>query len=295
VGNTITVIGTNFSATAANNVVSFTTAAAAAFYVRKGTNADTLKVRVPAGATTGALTVRVYNQTATSQYPFVLVAGRWTRKADFPGVAGMYGTGFTIGGKTYLVEPGTNAMWAYDPTQNTWAKKTSCPVGPVALTSRSGELLSFVVNNYGYVGVYLFNYPIDEIRFFRYDPATDTWAVAAPVPYIDAHHGIVFGLGNRGYLVDTDPYTKGVLEYNPQTNLWSRKRAFPGVGRYASTGFALGGKGYLGGGDTGTASSLLTDFWEYDAQTDTWTRKADLPATNYEPNGFAVEWPRRNA
>jgi N-acetylneuraminic acid mutarotase len=287
VGDTVTVLGLNFSPTPANNVVIFTTANSTAFSFRKGILYDSIKVVVPAQASTGPLTVKVHAQSATTQDPFVLVRGHWRRKADFPGGIGMDGTGFTIAGKTYQVLPGTNEMWAYDPATNRWARRAACPVGNVPLTSRTGELLSFTLNSFGYVGVYINQYPIDEIQFYRYDPAADTWSRIAAVPHIDAHHGTVFGLGNKGYLVDTDPYTKGVLEYDPQTNAWTRKGAFPGPGRYVSTSFSIGTKGYLGGGQTGGAG-LLTDFWEYESTTDTWTRKADLPDTNYEPNGFTA-------
>lgn len=287
VGDTITLLGQNFSPTPANNAVTFTTASSTAFWFRKGILYDSIRVVVPANASTGPLTVKVHTQTATSPYPFTLAKGHWRRRADFPGGAGMYGAGFTIANKTYQVLPGTNEMWAYDPSQNRWARRAALPVGNVPLTSRTGELLSFTLGAYGYVGVYINQYPVDEIQFYRYDPSADAWSRIAPVPHIDAHHGTVFGLGNKGYLVDTDPYTKGVLEYDPQTNIWTRKSSFPGPGRYVSTSFSVGTKGYIGGGQTGGAG-LLTDFWEYEATTDTWTQKADLPDTNYETNGFTV-------
>jgi hypothetical protein len=287
IADTITLLGENFSPVSANNLVTFRTASSAAFWYRKGVLYDSIRVVVPANASDGPLTVKVQAQTATTQDSFMLVAGHWRQKASFPGGAGMDGTGFTIAGKTYQVLPGTNEMWAYDPRQNQWSRQATCPVGNVPLTSRSGELLSFTLNSFGYVGVYLNQYPVNEIRFYRYNPAADTWSQIAAVPQIDAHHGTVFGLGGKGYLVDTDPYTKGVLEYNPQTNVWTRKGSFPGAGRYVSTSFAIGTKGYLGGGQTGGAG-LLTDFWEYESITDTWMRKADLPDTNYEPNGFTA-------
>ncbi|GAB2957686.1 hypothetical protein GCM10027048_25400 [Hymenobacter coalescens] len=287
-GATVTILGSSFSATPANNVVKFTAGEAKASFVRKGTPLDTLKVTVPPNAATGPLTLTVHKQAETTHESFVVVSGRWTRKADFPGGAGMYGTGFTLAGKTYAMVPGTNELWAYDAAANTWVPKAPHPVGTVALSSRAGELLSFVAGSYAYVGVYLYNYPVDEIRFYRYDPATDQWSHRSSPGRINAHHGAVFGLNGRGYLVDTDKYTKGVLEYDPAANTWTRKRSFPGAGRYLSTYFSLGGKGYLGGGDTGTSSALLTDFWEYDPVADSWTRKADLPVTNYEPNGFTA-------
>lgn len=287
-GATVTLLGNNFSQTPANNRVKFTVGEAQAFEMRKGTRLDTLRVTVPPNAASGPLTLSVYQQTTTTTAPFTLVAGRWTRKANFAGGAGMYGTGFSLAGKLYVVAPGSHELWAYDPGLNTWTRKASSPVGTIALSSRQGELLSFVVGNYAYVGVYLYDYPVDEIRFYRYDPATDQWSNRSVVPRINAHHAAVFGLGTKGYLVGTDSYDKRVREYDPQTNTWTIKGSFPGTERYLSTYFSLNDKGYLGGGETGTTSGTLRDFWEYSPATDSWTRKADLLAGNFEPNGFAT-------
>jgi len=62
VGGTVVISGTNFSATAANNVVKFNGVAAD---VPTGVSATSLTVIVPAGATTGKISVTVDGQTAT--------------------------------------------------------------------------------------------------------------------------------------------------------------------------------------------------------------------------------------
>lgn len=116
----------------------------------------------------------------------------------------------------------------------------------------------------------------------------------------------------RGRLIPT------TYEYDTSTKVWTRKAPFPGKLRIGAVGFSIGNKGYIGGGrnfakadsvgesiyrpdnkdslislnprtyqrvDTtytytnANGDSLLSDFWEYDPNTDTWTQKADIPGT----------------
>src|SRR5258705_8491004 len=55
-------------------------------------------------------------------------------------------------------------------------------------------------------------------------------------------------------------------------NTWSQKAIFPGVARAFASAFSIGLKGYIG---FGTGS--LSDFWEYDQPSDTWTQKTNIP------------------
>jgi N-acetylneuraminic acid mutarotase len=45
------------------------------------------------------------------------------------------------------------------------------------------------------------------------------------------------------------------------------------VGRYTAFSFSINGKGYVG---TGTGTEYLSDFWEFDPVTNTWSRKSDF-------------------
>lgn len=74
------------------------------------------------------------------------------------------------------------------------------------------------------------------------------------------------------------------LEYDPIADTWTDKNPMPGSATNRSGGvtFMLNGKVYLGLGienfNSFTAAwSFLTDLWEYDAVTDTWTQKSDFP------------------
>ncbi len=68
VGTAVTITGTNFSTTAANNIVMFNGVAAA---ITAATSTQ-LTVAVPTGASTGTITVTVGNSTATSTGSFTI-------------------------------------------------------------------------------------------------------------------------------------------------------------------------------------------------------------------------------
>src|SRR5882724_4438102 len=61
------------------------------------------------------------------------------------------------------------------------------------------------------------------------------------------------------------------------TGSWIQKTDYGGSARYAAAGFSIGTKGYVFGGNS--AADRESDFWEYDASTNQWTKKADFPAT----------------
>jgi len=71
-----------------------------------------------------------------------------------------------------------------------------------------------------------------------------------------------------------------------QSGCWTQK-ANIGVGRVAAVGFSIGTKGYIGTGYDGF--SWLSDFWEWDQATDTWSQKASIPAPARElAVGFSI-------
>lgn len=104
---------------------------------------------------------------------------------------------------------------------------------------------------------------------------------------------VSFTIGDKGYLVtgyDGDDYLSDTWEYNSEDDYWVRKADFPGTARSGAVGFTINGKGYLGTGYNGdNGEDELSDFWEYDPTTDTWTQKADFAGTaRYGAIGFAI-------
>jgi N-acetylneuraminic acid mutarotase len=78
---------------------------------------------------------------------------------------------------------------------------------------------------------------------------------------------------------------------NALPGLWKQLGNFEGVGRVRSYGFTIGRKGYIVGGNAGSGFNLvpLYDLWEYDPDTDKWTRKADYPGQAAEYlRGFTI-------
>lgn len=91
---------------------------------------------------------------------------------------------------------------------------------------------------------------------------------------------IFVGGGYTGNFMNTNDFQK----YDPSTNQWQYLASMPGTNtsRTAGVAFAIGGKGYLGLGAQdyngfSPVPTYLKDFWEYNAATDGWTKKADLP------------------
>lgn len=58
---------------------------------------------------------------------------------------------------------------------------------------------------------------------------------------------------------------------------WKQMKDFPAYGRPQAVGFSIGTKGYIGTGDPGNGGhSYFNDFWEWDLETNEWTKKADF-------------------
>ncbi len=94
-----------------------------------------------------------------------------------------------------------------------------------------------------------------------------------------------FTIGDKGFVGTgfayeglIDEYSVDFWEYDPSEDVWTQKADFGGTGRSHGTGFSIGDRGYIGTGyyyDDGW--QLLSDFWVYDSQSNTWMQKADFP------------------
>ena len=70
-------------------------------------------------------------------------------------------------------------------------------------------------------------------------------------------------------------------EYDPIINSWNPRACFPGVARIGVLGFSIGEKVYMGIGSAlvNNTGKALKDFWEFDPETNKWSRKADYPSS----------------
>jgi N-acetylneuraminic acid mutarotase len=282
IGGIVIIYGKGFSSIPEKNKISFNTTQATPFY----STHDTLKVKVPVGATSGKIHIQVYKQTAISNDTFYIVTGRWKQETGFPGGSRIKGIGFSVGGKGY-VSMGTYSdeykdLWQYDAKENTWTRKSDFPA-----TGRVNAFC-FVINNKAYVGCgYNDSVFTGTNDFYEYDPLSDKWTRKADFPvYSIFKDGVGLSINGKGYVI-TGEYTNYVYEYTPQTNSWSRKHDFPGKGRSQAVGFVCGNKGYLISGNVGDGSGI-EECWEYSPNTDTWTQKAPIPTGMISAVGFSL-------
>ena len=110
VGATVTITGTKFSVTPANNTVKFNGTTA----VVTASTATSITTTVPVGATTGKITVTVVGNTATSTLNFTVTTGTIPTITSFTPTTGPVGATVTITGTNFSITPSNNTVEFYD-------------------------------------------------------------------------------------------------------------------------------------------------------------------------------------
>jgi N-acetylneuraminic acid mutarotase len=228
------------------------------------------------------------NQLLPQVYQYDVSTNTWTRKSDFPGTSRLDCNGFAIGGKGYVCLGSDNViclsdLWEYDPQTNGWMKKKDFPGAARLLAT------VLVINQKAYVVAG--SSPSRMLKdVWEYDPQADQWTPKADFPGTARGSAAGFVIGSKGYLstgtVAGTGYTpvRDFWEYDPQTDTWTSEADFPGAARGYAQAFSLGSTGYIGLGmvglnPSGTQLTLVNDIWEFDPQTNAWTRKEDFPAS----------------
>lgn len=92
-----------------------------------------------------------------------------------------------------------------------------------------------------------------------------------------------FTIGNKGYLCTgyrgaNKEFLNDLWEFDMDSETWTQCETMPVEGRRYAAAFAVNGKGYVttGGKKDGTMVTYVSDTWEYDPSTDTWTQKDDF-------------------
>jgi N-acetylneuraminic acid mutarotase len=104
--------------------------------------------------------------------------------------------------------------------------------------------------------------------------------------------GVAFSIGNKGYFgtgLDGSTRYNDFWEFDPMTNSWSQKANLPSYKRIAAVGFSIGNRGYIGTGESLEKSSFksnLSDFWEYNPETNSWVRKANYGVADTNGCGY---------
>ena len=207
----------------------------------------------------------------------------WQQVADFGGPSSRGAMAFAFDSAAYVVSgAGTDSLphrqvWKYDFGTNVWSRKNDYPGTPVI------EGVGFSINQKGYICVGSPNTTAPLVAdLWEYDPASDQWTQKANYPGSPRSGSTVLVIGQKAYVLAGSAGASGspidVWEYDPQGDRWTRKADFPGGGRFLPAGFVVGDKGYVGTGTiAGTGFTVTNDLWEYNPQTDRWTRKADFP------------------
>lgn len=186
-----------------------------------------------------------------------------------------------------------NSTSSSTPTQGNWIKRTVFKGNDRAGAS------TFTIGNVAYVyggfdGITRYN------DLYAFDGTTWTQK-AAMTSGVKRNMAAAFAIGTNGYIVggacDANLGYYGRLNdvwmYDASSNTWVQKGNLPDLdptttnsgSRYDATAFAIGGKGYLTCGYTGRAQN---DMWEYNASTDMWTQKTDMPATDRRQGAIAL-------
>ena len=246
-------------------------------------------------------------------------ADHWTRKADFPGGARVDAYGFAIGNKAYIGGGGVDDLWEYNPTLDTWTQKSNPPfsIGTpwpsgftignygyvftdsnqlweyapltdswIRKTDLPGPVRSvashFVIGNKAYIGGGIYPPYSCNSNFYCYDPATNSWTSIANCP--DSFFQTTgFTANNKGYITgiwnQSGICIPMVLQYDPISNSWSQLANFPGIPRSDALSFNINNINYFGIGDS-SGGGTFKDWWQYNANTDSWTQKASIPCTD---------------
>ena len=203
-------------------------------------------------------------------------AQNWTQKTNIPSGAGAF-SNFSVNGKGYVIAPLSNVLTEYDPGTNTWTTKASFP-GTVRESA-----VCFSIGNKGYIATGVRS---DGSTFlndlWEYNASTDVWTQKANLPGSARQNATGFSIGGKGYI--GTGYNGNLLndfwEYDVLTNTWTQKANFAGGVRAEATGFSIDDKGYI---TTGTStlsnSGLLSDLWQFNPNTNSWTQKSSYPGS----------------
>lgn len=252
-------------------------------------------------------------------------AGAWTKMADFGGATGRHrAVGLSIGNKGYMgtghingtgVETYFSDWWEFDPATNSWSQKADYignnGQGDLGLVSVSIDDLDV-----GFVGLG----ELDPTSFYKYYPASNTWAQVSspPIGYFNDTRGFTIGqeayfFGSWGvpivysynvyidtwtaktppvygisgfyscFTIDGYGYVKNnyyLFKYDPTIDSWSLVDNFPGLSQRSAQTFVYDDKAYFVSGGYGLNWTPVSEVWVFDPETEEFNRIGDFPGTS---------------
>lgn len=140
------------------------------------------------------------------------------------------------------------------------------------------------------------------IGFSAFGQTENFWTKKADFTGLKRERAVAFSIGNYGYIgtgVDTsETVLSDFWKYDPSTDTWTQIADIPGGRRRNAVAFTIGDFAYVGTGmdsvvATAPGASTLSDFWQFDPSTNTWTQKANYPGAFgngiYFATGFAID------
>jgi N-acetylneuraminic acid mutarotase len=256
------------------------------------TNAGDYRVRVFVG---GCYSDSVATTVAVTPSP-------WASKAQFPGNARNFATGFVIADSGYVGSgtggtmpsnwcntPFTKDFYKYDPLTDTWAAIAPLPASAPVRFGASG----FAINGFGYVGGGLQQNCVANTYtdFYRYNPATGAWTQINNITgraesfnqLCDANN-CYWGLGRNNGCNVTD-----FLRYNHGTDTWTAMAAFPGTQQGWNAAFHINGMLYVGVGESWmgcVGNATYNSFYRYNPATNTWSTMTAFPGQAGQPLAY---------
>jgi N-acetylneuraminic acid mutarotase len=194
--------------------------------------------------------------------------------------------GFSINSKGYICagfyDDGVDGdlfratdTWEFDPSTSAWTQKADYP----SLDTYGGA--TFVIGNSAYIVA------SGNQENWQYNQTANTWSQKANFPR-QRQYTTGFSVGGVGYVGGGDNMTGPGANhfsnewymYVPAFDNWTRIANFPGRKRENALGFVVGNNGYVCLGDSSdySVNDYFHDLWQYNAPTNTWTKKAEFPA-----------------
>jgi N-acetylneuraminic acid mutarotase len=224
--------------------------------------------------------------TGKSVKAYNVATNTWTGKLAKVGVFYSNGVG-KIGSKLYFsggyVTAGnspdaTNSLWAYDYSNDRMIKKANLPIfsaeGVTGVINGKLYVLPGACNGNGYPNTGYCDVEHTR-RFYRYDPATNTWVTRRQAPHfhrngaagvIDGKFYVAGGFGEFGRIItDLDVY-------DPVTNTWRTLAPIPTGG--AAFGAVLGGQFYVVVQQGFNGTTPIIRAYVYSPATNQWKAEA---------------------
>lgn len=224
----------------------------------------------------------------------------WSQVASMPGAreapngaSVINGKLYVTGGRSNVVTPEeffkpTKTLFVYDPGTNSWTRKADMPqVGCGGVQGViNGKLYVYMPSviwcNQGVSGG-------DMVRFYRYNPVTDTWVSRAAPPseaqWSQAKSGTGGAINGKFYLVGAN---SRLHVYDPMSNTWEAKASMS-ASRSGMKAAMLSGKLFLVGGSEWWSDFPLPTLEVYNPLTNMWARKAPLPVGTSEGAAASAE------